>query len=67
MAEGGRHWGAQVKSHLNLPNQLTILRLLLVPVIAVSLAIKFTDHYQVDLVVTTPSRPYRQLSTAASP
>ena len=39
-----------MRRHLNLPNQLTILRLLLVPVIGVSLAIRFTDHYQVAVV-----------------
>jgi CDP-diacylglycerol--glycerol-3-phosphate 3-phosphatidyltransferase len=40
-----------VRRHLNLPNQLTILRLLLVPVIGVSIAIRFTDHYQVAVVI----------------
>ena len=39
-----------MRRHLNLPNQLTILRLLLVPVIGVALAIGFTDHYQVAVV-----------------
>ncbi|MGO8685943.1 MAG: CDP-diacylglycerol--glycerol-3-phosphate 3-phosphatidyltransferase [Candidatus Dormibacteria bacterium] len=39
-----------MKGHLNLPNQLTILRLLLVPVIGVSLAVTFTDHYQVAVI-----------------
>jgi CDP-diacylglycerol--glycerol-3-phosphate 3-phosphatidyltransferase len=39
-----------VRRHLNLPNQLTILRLLLVPVIGVSIAIRFTDHYQVAVI-----------------
>lgn len=40
-----------MRRHLNLPNQLTILRLLLVPVIGVSIAIRFTDHYQVAVVI----------------
>jgi len=40
-----------VRRHLNLPNQLTILRLLLVPVIGLSIAITFTDHYQVAVVI----------------
>jgi CDP-diacylglycerol--glycerol-3-phosphate 3-phosphatidyltransferase len=40
-----------VRRHLNLPNQLTILRLLLVPVIGVSMAITFTGHYQVAVVI----------------
>jgi CDP-diacylglycerol--glycerol-3-phosphate 3-phosphatidyltransferase len=33
--------------HLTIPNQLTILRILLVPVIGAVLAIDFTDHYQI--------------------
>jgi CDP-diacylglycerol--glycerol-3-phosphate 3-phosphatidyltransferase len=40
-----------VRRHLNLPNQLTLLRLLLVPVIAVALVIRFTDHYQIAVIV----------------
>jgi CDP-diacylglycerol--glycerol-3-phosphate 3-phosphatidyltransferase len=40
-----------VRRHLNLPNQLTLLRLLLVPVIGLSLAVDFTDHYQAAVVV----------------
>jgi len=40
-----------VRRHLNLPNQLTILRLLLVPVIGLALAASFTDHYQVAVIV----------------
>lgn len=36
--------------HLTLPNQLTILRILLVPVIGAALALDFTDHYQVSAV-----------------
>jgi CDP-diacylglycerol---glycerol-3-phosphate 3-phosphatidyltransferase len=39
-----------VKGHLTLANQLTLLRLLLVPVIGVSLALDFTDHYQAAVV-----------------
>jgi CDP-diacylglycerol--glycerol-3-phosphate 3-phosphatidyltransferase len=39
-----------VRRHLTLPNQLTILRLLLVPVIGISLALDFADHYQVSAV-----------------
>jgi CDP-diacylglycerol--glycerol-3-phosphate 3-phosphatidyltransferase len=39
-----------VRNHLNLPNQLTILRLLLVPVIGVSLVISFKDHYQFSVI-----------------
>ncbi|MGA2282527.1 MAG: CDP-diacylglycerol--glycerol-3-phosphate 3-phosphatidyltransferase [Candidatus Dormibacteria bacterium] len=40
-----------MRRHLNLPNQLTILRLLLVPVIGLALAASFTDHYQVAVIV----------------
>ena len=40
-----------MRRHLNLPNQLTLLRLLLVPVIAVALVIRFTDHYQIAVIV----------------
>jgi CDP-diacylglycerol--glycerol-3-phosphate 3-phosphatidyltransferase len=40
----------QVRRHLNLPNQLTLLRLLLVPVIGLSLVIGFRYHYQVAVV-----------------
>jgi CDP-diacylglycerol---glycerol-3-phosphate 3-phosphatidyltransferase len=36
--------------HLTLPNQLTILRLLLVPVIGYTLTATFPDHYQVSVV-----------------
>jgi CDP-diacylglycerol--glycerol-3-phosphate 3-phosphatidyltransferase len=36
-----------VTRHLTIPNQLTILRILLVPVIGAILAIDFTDHYQI--------------------
>ena len=36
-----------VTRHLTIPNQLTILRILLVPVIGAVLAIDFTDHYQI--------------------
>jgi CDP-diacylglycerol--glycerol-3-phosphate 3-phosphatidyltransferase len=39
-----------VTRHLTLPTQLTILRILLVPVIGAVLAIDFTDHYQVGAV-----------------
>jgi CDP-diacylglycerol--glycerol-3-phosphate 3-phosphatidyltransferase len=39
-----------VTRHLTLPNQLTILRILLVPVIGAALALDFTDHYQVSAV-----------------
>lgn len=40
-----------MRRHLNLPNQLTLLRLLLVPVIGVAIAIPFTDHYLVSVIV----------------
>jgi len=40
-----------LRRHLNLPNQLTLLRLLLVPVIGVALVMRFTDHYQVAVIV----------------
>lgn len=36
--------------HLTLPNQLTILRILLVPVIGVVLAVDFANHYQLSVV-----------------
>ena len=36
-----------VTRHLTIPNQLTILRILLVPVIGAVLVIDFTDHYQI--------------------
>lgn len=36
--------------HLTLPNQLTILRILLVPVIGVILAVDFAYHYQLSVV-----------------
>jgi CDP-diacylglycerol---glycerol-3-phosphate 3-phosphatidyltransferase len=39
-----------VTRHLTLPNQLTILRILLVPVIGAALALDFSDHYQVSAV-----------------
>jgi CDP-diacylglycerol--glycerol-3-phosphate 3-phosphatidyltransferase len=39
-----------VTRHLTLPNQLTILRILLVPVIGAALAVDFADHYQVSAV-----------------
>ena len=39
-----------VTRHLTIPNQLTILRILLVPVIGAVLAIDFTDHYQIGAV-----------------
>jgi len=39
-----------VRGHLNLPNQLTILRLLLVPVIGLSLVLHFRYHYQIAVV-----------------
>jgi CDP-diacylglycerol---glycerol-3-phosphate 3-phosphatidyltransferase len=39
-----------VTRHLTLPNQLTILRILLVPVIGAVLAVDFTYHYQVGAV-----------------
>jgi CDP-diacylglycerol--glycerol-3-phosphate 3-phosphatidyltransferase len=39
-----------VTRHLTIPNQLTILRILLVPVIGAVLAIDFTDHYQISAV-----------------
>jgi CDP-diacylglycerol--glycerol-3-phosphate 3-phosphatidyltransferase len=39
-----------VTRHLTLPNQLTILRILLVPVIGAVLALDFADHYQVSAV-----------------
>lgn len=35
-----------MRKHLTLPNQLTILRLLLVPVIGLSLSLGFAYHYQ---------------------
>jgi CDP-diacylglycerol--glycerol-3-phosphate 3-phosphatidyltransferase len=44
-----RAW-SHVTKHLTLPTQLTILRILLVPVIGVVLAVDFTDHYQVGAV-----------------
>lgn len=40
-----------MRRHLTLPNQLTILRLLLVPVIGVSLSLEFAYHYQVSWAV----------------
>jgi len=40
-----------VRRHLTLPNQLTILRLLLIPVIGVSLSLEFAYHYQVSWAV----------------
>jgi CDP-diacylglycerol---glycerol-3-phosphate 3-phosphatidyltransferase len=40
------HWG-RVTRHLTIPNQLTILRILMVPVIGAVLAINFTNHYQI--------------------
>src|SRR5450631_3581853 len=36
-----------VTRHLTIPNQLTILRILMVPVIGAILAINFTNHYQI--------------------
>ncbi len=42
---------ASLRGHLNLPNQLTLLRLLLVPVIGLSLGLGFRFHYQVAVVV----------------
>jgi len=39
-----------VTRHLTIPNQLTILRILLVPVIGAVLAIDFNDHYQIGAV-----------------
>ena len=36
-----------VTRHLTIPNQLTILRILLVPVIGAVLVIDFNDHYQI--------------------
>jgi len=36
-----------VTRHLTIPNQLTILRILLVPVIGAFLAIDFPEHYQI--------------------
>jgi CDP-diacylglycerol---glycerol-3-phosphate 3-phosphatidyltransferase len=39
-----------VRRHLTLANELTLLRLLLVPVIGVSLALDFVDHYQVAVI-----------------
>jgi CDP-diacylglycerol--glycerol-3-phosphate 3-phosphatidyltransferase len=39
-----------VTRHMTIPNQLTILRILLVPVIGAVLAIDFTDHYQISAV-----------------
>jgi CDP-diacylglycerol--glycerol-3-phosphate 3-phosphatidyltransferase len=40
-----------VRRHLTLANQLTILRLLLVPVIGLTLVASFTDHDQVAVLV----------------
>ncbi|MGI8848462.1 MAG: CDP-diacylglycerol--glycerol-3-phosphate 3-phosphatidyltransferase [Candidatus Dormibacteria bacterium] len=40
-----------MRRHLTLPNQLTILRLLLIPVIGVSLSLEFAYHYQVSWAV----------------
>lgn len=40
-----------MRRHLTLPNQLTILRLLLVPVIGLSLSLEFAYHYQVSWAV----------------
>ena len=39
-----------MKRLLTLPNQLTLLRLLLVPVIGLSLALRFPNHYQVAVI-----------------
>jgi CDP-diacylglycerol--glycerol-3-phosphate 3-phosphatidyltransferase len=39
-----------VRRHLTLPNQLTIFRILLVPVIGAMLALDFADHYQYSAV-----------------
>jgi CDP-diacylglycerol--glycerol-3-phosphate 3-phosphatidyltransferase len=39
-----------VTRHMTIPNQLTILRILLVPVIGAFLAVDFTDHYQISAV-----------------
>ena len=36
-----------IRQHLTLPNQITLLRLLLVPVIGVTLGVNFPGHYQV--------------------
>ena len=40
-----------VSRHLTLPNNLTILRLLLIPVIGVCLVTAFAGHYQVSVVL----------------
>jgi CDP-diacylglycerol---glycerol-3-phosphate 3-phosphatidyltransferase len=42
--------GLDVTRHLTLPNQLTILRILLVPIIGAVLVIDFNDHYQVSAI-----------------
>jgi CDP-diacylglycerol--glycerol-3-phosphate 3-phosphatidyltransferase len=40
-----------IRRQLNLPNQLTILRLILIPAIGYSLAVDFAGHYQVSAVI----------------
>ena len=55
-----------VTRHLTIPNQLTILRILLVPVIGAVLVIDFNDHYQISAAhMSPPRRPTR--STGGSP
>lgn len=40
-----------MRRHLTLPNQLTLLRLLLVPVIGVTLSARFATHFQVSALL----------------